>query len=64
MAVSSQNKERLPELLEKYKDELAKIVDFNNITARIYKLKESQLAVANKLTAGKNGKTPFHASAA
>ena len=41
---------------EEYKDELAKIVDFNNITARIYKLKESQLAVANKLTAGKNGK--------
>jgi superfamily I DNA and/or RNA helicase len=41
---------------ENCKDELAKIVDFNNITSRIYKLKESQLSVANKLTAGKNGK--------
>lgn len=40
---------------EECKDELAKIVDFNNITSRIYKLKESQLTVANRLTASKNG---------
>ncbi len=41
---------------ETCKDELAKIVDFNNISARIYKLKENQLAVANKLTSCKNSK--------
>lgn len=38
------------------KDELAKMVDFPNITARIYKLKEQQLEVANKLAAGKNSR--------
>ena len=36
------------------KDELAKMVDFPNITARIYKLKEQQLEVAAKLACGKN----------
>lgn len=41
---------------EESKDELAKIVDFNNITSRIYKLKESQLSVAYKLTSSKNSK--------
>ena len=41
---------------ESCKDELAKIVDFNNIASRIYKLKETQLAVANKLTSSKNSK--------
>ena len=41
---------------EECKDELAKIVDFNNITSRIYKLKESQLSVAYKLTSSKNSK--------
>ncbi len=38
------------------KDELAKMVDFQNITARIYKLKEQQLGIANKLAAGKNSR--------
>ena len=41
---------------ESCKDELAKIVDFNNIASRIYKLKENQLTVANKLTSCKNSK--------
>lgn len=41
---------------EECKDDLAKIVDFNNITSRIYKLKESQLSVAYKLTESKNSK--------
>ena len=36
------------------KGELAKTVDFINITSRIYKLKESQLSVAYKICAGKN----------
>jgi len=36
------------------KDELAKIVDFSNITSKIYKLKESQLSVAHRLCAGKS----------
>ncbi len=36
------------------KDELAKTVDFPNITDRIYKLKEQQLEVAAKLTACKS----------
>ena len=36
------------------KDDLAKTVDFSNITERIFKLKEQQLEVASKLTAGKN----------
>ena len=38
------------------KDELAKMVDFPNITARIYKLKEQQLEVASKLACGKNSR--------
>ena len=38
------------------KDELAKTVDFPNITARIYKLKEQQLEVASKLACGKNSR--------
>lgn len=39
---------------EECKDDLAKTLDFVNITSRIYKLKESQLGVAYKLCAGKN----------
>ena len=35
------------------KDDLAKMVDFPNVTDRIYKLKEEQLAVANRLASGK-----------
>jgi hypothetical protein len=38
------------------KDELAKMVDFPNITARIYKLKEQQLEIANRLAEGKNSR--------
>jgi KaiC/GvpD/RAD55 family RecA-like ATPase len=38
------------------KDELAKMVDFPNITDRIYKLKEQQLEVSTKLAAGKNSR--------
>ena len=38
------------------KDELAKTVDFPNVTARIYKLKEQQLEVASKLACGKNSR--------
>ena len=38
---------------EKLKDELAKVVDYPNISARIYKLKEAQLSVSNKICAGK-----------
>ena len=38
------------------KDDLAKTVDFVNITSRIYKLKESQLSVAYKICAGKNSR--------
>ncbi len=41
-------------LEEDCKDDLAMIVDFPNITSKIYKLKEAQLTVANKLCAGKN----------
>ncbi len=41
---------------EEYKDKLAKLLDFNNITSTIYSLKEQQLAVANKLCSGKNSK--------
>ncbi len=39
---------------EKYQTELAKILDFRNITSRIYKLKESELSVAYKLCATKS----------
>ncbi len=42
---------------EECKDDLAKIVDFSDITAKIYKLKEAQLEVAYKLCAGKNSKS-------
>ena len=38
------------------KDELAKMVDFPNITTRIYKLKEQQLEIANRLAQGKNSR--------
>ncbi len=41
---------------EEYKEKLAKLLDFNNITSTIYSLKEQQLAVANKLCAGKNSR--------
>jgi len=41
---------------EECKDELAKTVDFVNITSRIYKLKEAQLSVAYKICAGKNSR--------
>ena len=39
---------------EECQDELVKLVDFSNITSKIYKLKEQQLAVANKICACKN----------
>ncbi len=39
-----------------FADELAAIVDFDNITSKIYKLKESQLEVANKICALKGSK--------
>ena len=39
---------------EECQDDLVKLVDFSNITTKIYKLKEQQLAVANKLCACKN----------
>ena len=38
------------------KDDLAKTVDFVNITSRIYKLKEAQLSVAYRICAGKNSR--------
>jgi len=41
-------------LEEECKDDLATIVDYYNITSKIYKLKEQQLAVAYKLCAGSN----------
>ena len=41
---------------EECKDDLAKIVDYCNITSKIYKLKEQQLSVAYELCAGKNSK--------
>ena len=39
---------------EECKDDLAKLVDFPNITSKIYKLKEAQLSVAHRLCSGKN----------
>ncbi len=39
---------------EECKDELAKIVDFPNTAAKIYKLKEAELSVARRLAEGKN----------
>ncbi len=41
-------------LEEKCKEELSKTVDFDNITSRIYKLKEAQLEISYKLCASKN----------
>ncbi len=41
---------------EECKDDLSKLVDFSNITSKIYKLKEQQLSVAYKLCAGKNSR--------
>ncbi len=38
------------------KDELAKMVDFPNITERIYKLKEQQLELANKIATAKSSR--------
>ena len=38
------------------KDQLAKMVDFENITSRIYMLKEQQLEVAMKLASSKNSR--------
>ena len=43
-------------LEEKLKDQLAKIVDYPNISARIYGLKEAQLGISARICAGKNGK--------
>ena len=37
---------------DKLKDELAKVVDYPNISARIYKLKEAQLSVSQKICQG------------
>ena len=39
-------------LEDKLKDELAKVVDYPNISARIYKLKEAQLSVSHKICQG------------
>ncbi len=39
---------------ETLQNELAKLLDFQNITSRIYKLKEAELAVASKLCAAKH----------
>lgn len=39
---------------EECKSELALLVDFPNVTSRIYKLKEQQLEISYKLCAGKN----------
>ena len=41
---------------EECKDDLSKLVDFYNITSKIYKLKEAQLEVAYRLCAGKNSR--------
>ena len=41
---------------EECKNELALLVDYPNITAKIYKLKKEQLEIAYKLTAGKNSR--------
>ena len=41
---------------EECKDDLAMLVDYHNITAKIYKLKEQQLSVAYELCAGKNSR--------
>ena len=41
-------------LEDECKDDLARLVDYYNVTSKIYKLKEQQLSVAYKLCAGKN----------
>ena len=41
---------------EELKDDLATILDYQNITAKIFKLKEEQLDIAYKLCAGKNSR--------
>ncbi len=41
---------------EEFKVELGRLMDFDNITARIYKLKEAELDVAYKLCAGKSSR--------
>ncbi len=41
---------------DEYKDKLAKLLDFNNITQAIYNLKEQQLGIANRICSGKNSK--------
>ena len=41
---------------EEYKNKLAKLLDFNNITSAIYGLKEQQLGIANRICSGKNSK--------
>lgn len=41
---------------EECKDNLSKMVDYVNITARISQLKEQQLVIANKICSGKNSK--------
>ena len=41
---------------EECQDDLAKLVDYSNITSKIYKLKEQQLSVAYELCAGKNSR--------
>ncbi len=41
---------------EECKENLSKLLDYSNITAKIYKLKEQQLTVAYKLCAGKNSR--------
>ena len=41
---------------ESLKDDLSVILDFANITAKIYKLKEEQLDIAYKLCSGKNSR--------
>ncbi len=41
---------------EECKDDLSKLVDYYNITSKIYKLKEQQLAVAYKLCSSKNSR--------
>ena len=43
-------------LEEECKSELAVMVDYPNVTKRIYKLKEAQLALADKICAGKSSK--------
>ena len=41
---------------DEYQDQLARMVDYPNITSKIYKLKEAQLKVAYGICAGKNSK--------